>query len=651
MRVSCIVSSDADDGPGGISIAIIGTGPRGIAVLEALAVELLGDVDYPPIQIWLIDSSELGAGRVWRTDQSSWFLMNTIVGEISMFSGRHDGGVCRPGAGCSFQEWLRGQDDPELSQLGHDDYAPRFAYGKYLKHVYKSILSSLEGRVQVTEILGQVTAIGVKGDHYRVQGLTSHGAFNVDVDAAVLTTGHSRTTLAPDQARLAAIADREPSLQYIPGDSAADLDLDGISSQSSVGIMGLGLSFYDILMSFTVGRGGEFKQAAKGTFCYIPNGREPRLVAGSRSGLPLRSRGCNQKTVRSRSSPRFFTSAAIARLREDAQRNRGTPSLDFNRDLLPLLHAELNYVYYTTQAAKKYGAGHARAIGNELSTAGIHHPMRWREIAIQHQLDESEPLDFQQLSQPFRSARFESPEEFTSALEETLLHDIRNAKQGNVNGPLKAAIDTIRDLRDILKYAVDFGGLTPNSHRDDFLRRFAPVVSLLSTGPPFQRTAQFLALIDAGILKIVGPDASFGFDQLRREFFVESPRVAHSREYISTIIDSRIPAPNLLNDTNPLMRQLVADGIVSEFINRGDDDSSFGTGALRVTPAEYRVVRPNGTPHRALYALGIPTEGIRWFTQIGNGRPGVRTTFLYDAKVVALSILRRGPQQDPSKHR
>jgi hypothetical protein len=344
-------------------------------------------------------------------------------------------------------------------------------------------------------------------------------------------------------------------------------------------------------------------------------------------------------TVRSRSRPRFLTDAAVGRLRENAHRHRGKPSLDFDRDLLPLLHAEVNYVYYTTQAATKYDANRARAIGAELITAGAH-PRSWREIAIWHRLKDSEPLDLERLSHPFRSTNFASPEAFTSVLRETLLHDIGNAEQGNINGPLKAALDTIRDLRDVLKYAVDFGGLTPNSHRDEFLGRFSSVASLLSTGPPSQRTAQFLTLVDMGILHIVGPNAIFDFDYVRGKFFVESSSVAGSRQHVSTIIDSRIPSPHLLKDTDPLMRQLITDGIVSRFINQSDA-GSFDTGALRVTPAEYRIVWPDGTPHRALYALGIPTEGIRWFTQIGNGRPGVRTSFLHDAKVIALSILRR----------
>ncbi|MGH3571616.1 MAG: FAD/NAD(P)-binding protein [Pseudonocardiaceae bacterium] len=67
------------------TIVIIGTGPRGIAVLEVIATKLIQDANGPQVRILLVDSSELGAGRIWRTDQEPWFLMNTVIGEISMF--------------------------------------------------------------------------------------------------------------------------------------------------------------------------------------------------------------------------------------------------------------------------------------------------------------------------------------------------------------------------------------------------------------------------------------------------------------------------------------------------------------------------------------------------------------------------------------
>ncbi|MFB6557010.1 hypothetical protein ACFCWX_45075, partial [Streptomyces sp. NPDC056405] len=75
--------------------------------------------------------------------------------------------------------------------------------------------------------------------------------------------------------------------------------------------------------------------------------------------------------------------------------------------------------------------------------------------------------------------------------------------------------------------------------------------------------------------------------------------------------------------------------------DHGNSDNTINTSSQHITPAERRVITAHGRPHRAVYGLGIPTEGACWFTQIGNGRPGVHTSFTRDADVVALSVLRR----------
>ncbi|WP_159053500.1 FAD/NAD(P)-binding protein [Streptomyces regalis] len=68
----------------GATVAIVGTGPRGIAVLERLAHHLSRCPGVPRPHVVLVDAVQLGAGRVWRTDQPPWLLMNTVAGELTM---------------------------------------------------------------------------------------------------------------------------------------------------------------------------------------------------------------------------------------------------------------------------------------------------------------------------------------------------------------------------------------------------------------------------------------------------------------------------------------------------------------------------------------------------------------------------------------
>ena len=56
-------------------------------VVERLASRLAEEDSCRPIEIDLIDAVEVGAGRIFRTDQPDWFLMNTMAGMVSAFSG------------------------------------------------------------------------------------------------------------------------------------------------------------------------------------------------------------------------------------------------------------------------------------------------------------------------------------------------------------------------------------------------------------------------------------------------------------------------------------------------------------------------------------------------------------------------------------
>ncbi len=71
----------------------------------------------------------------------------------------------------------------------------------------------------------------------------------------------------------------------------------------------------------------------------------------------------------------------------------------------------------------------------------------------------------------------------------------------------------LRDIRNVVRLAVDFGGLLPESHTGFFHRRFLPVNALLSAGPPMYRVEQLRALIEQGVVEVAGPGTRFGTDE------------------------------------------------------------------------------------------------------------------------------------------
>ncbi|MEU8544849.1 FAD/NAD(P)-binding protein [Streptomyces sp. NPDC048717] len=646
-----------------LHLAVIGSGPRGLSVLERLVCRLTDEYDQAarqggpaprPVVVHLVDNTEIGAGRVWRTDQDPWFTMNTVASQITMYSGDGDQGPARPGAGPSLHEWLVAQTPAGEEPAGPNDYATRAEYGRYLADVYRSVVRALPPHATLDAHRAGVTAVEPRPDGtYRLT--LDAEPHQLTCDRVVLATGHPRNEADPFDAAMESFAGRHP-VHYLRGDSAADMPLDEatIPAGSTVAIRGLGLSFYDVMLSLTVGRGGEFKAAADGTYTYIPSGREPRIVAGSRSGLPIPARGRNQKSATHSHKPMFLTRAALTATRAARTARTGSAQLDFGADVLPLLLDEIAYVYYTTAHRAQAGVDGGTGVGTETgagSGAGaadrfardladhLHRGQDPAALLASAGLADLPPIDLKALARPFADMRFDGTDAFRTHLLTVMRDDLDQARLGNADGPLKAALDVLRDIRNVVRDAVDFGGLLPASHAEHFERDYLPMNALLSAGPPLERVEQLYALIDQGVVDIVGPHTRFATDETTGTFTVASEQVPGSFAEATALIDARIPTPDLARDTSPLVRRLLADRLVRTFTIQGPD-GVHATGGLDVTPAPFRVLDAEGRPHHGLFALGIPTEHTRWFTQVGSSRPGTGQTLFYrDADTIAEALL------------
>ncbi|MFD1145862.1 FAD/NAD(P)-binding protein [Saccharothrix hoggarensis] len=619
-------------------VAIVGAGPRGLSVLERLLLRLAGNTPADEVRIWVFEPGEAGAGRIWRTSQSEWLLMNTAAGEVSAFSSGPDGGPTRAGHGPSFAEWLAVHPDPKWAAIGPDDYGPRAAYGQYLRMAYESMVEHAPPGVLVHHVAEAAVNLDRRDGRTVVVG---SGGRRIAVDKVVLTTGHPRNAPDDEEAALLTFARTRPPLRYLRGDSAADMPLSLVEPGEQVGVIGLGLTFFDVVAELTLGRGGRFAEE-DGETVYLPSGREPRLVAGSRSGLVMLARGRNQKAPTYRYRPVIATVDAITEARRAAQRADGSAQLDFQRDVLPLLRLEVEHVYYTTHVRRRHGdeaAGLFAARHQELRQPHDAPPVR--RLLAEFGVDDVEPVDLPRLARPFSGLEFTDPGHFHDHLLDLLGRDIAHARQGNVDNPLKAALDILRDIRGSVRQAVEFAGLRPGSHRDDFLSWFNPINTMVSAGPPASRVAQACALIRAGVLTVVGPGTEVTTDPDSGTFVLRSNQVRGSRREVTTLVDARIPRPRLSANTDELYGRLLADGLVSEHVNTDPvTGQRFAAGGIAVTRAPFHVVDALGRPDPNLFALGIPTENTRWFTQIGNGRPGPLTGFHADADAVAADILR-----------
>jgi hypothetical protein len=606
-------------------IAVVGSGPRGLGVLERLAARLMASPPEGLVDLYLIDACTFAGGRVWRSEQPDWFLMNTAAGEITMFSGPQDDDPVRPGAGPSLAEWWASVDPPAASPEG---YAPRSLYGRYLQYMLESVDRSLPAGVRLHLVRGFVEDLEPTAAGYR---LSLAGGGSLTADKVVLTTGHTLPALGEAEQRLADFARERSHLAYVRGDSAADMPLESISASATVGIIGLGLSFYDVVFALTVGRGGEFVEGADGNVAYRPSGAEPVLVAGSRSGMPVLARDVDRRPVALK--PLLFTEDRVL---AGADRE----ALDFRRDVFPLLVAEMDLAHHATQLRAVGGLAAEAEFLREVEAAAAADPGRPDvcALAVSHGIGEHEHFDFEGSRRPFADRHFCGQEAFQKELVRQLRTDLERTERGNYADPVKAALQVIRDTRSVIRSLTDFGGLLARSHRDDFIGWFSPATVFLAAGPPLARARCLLALVESGTVRVVGPETRFLADPACDRFVLESPHVENSRVEADILIDARIPIPNVAADTSPLTRRLLERGIWTEFVNRRGP-RPFHSGGVAVTKAPFHPINHHGVPNPDLYVLGIPTEHTRWGTQVGNGTPGPWNKFLQHADAIAQDAL------------
>lgn len=602
---------------GSLSVALVGAGPRGTSVLERLcasAPELL-----PPgarLTVHVIDPDPPGPGRVWRTAQSPELLMNTVACQVTLFTDDSVdcSGPIRPGP--SLYEWADGA-------LGPDEYPARAEYGRYLEWVFAEVVRLAPPAVRIETHRARATRLDDGPDGRQTLALDD-GSTLTGLSAVVLAQGHLPTTAGPDQARLAAHAARH-GLRHVPPANPADVDLSGVLPGEPVLLRGLGLNFFDHMALLTTGRGGRFVPGDRG-LRYLPSGREPRLYAGSRRGVPYQARGDNAKGPYGRHVPLVLTPEVIAGFRKRADSGEAP---DFRAEIWPLVAKEVETVYYRTLLRE---AECARREFTDRFLAVAHGDPREALVLDEFGVAEADRWSWERISRPYAGRDFTGPGAWRDWLLSYLREDAAQAALGNVHGPLKAALDVLRDLRNELRLVVDHGGLAGASHRDHLDRWYTPLNAFLSIGPPRRRIEELAALVEAGVVEVLGPRL-----RVREEagaWTADSPDVPGSAVSVTTLIEARLPEPDLRHTADALLAGLLRTGQC-----RPHTIDRYETGGLDVTPRPYHLIDRQNCVHKRRFAFGVPTEGVHWVTAAG-ARPGVDSVTLSDADAVARGALR-----------
>ncbi|GAB3442029.1 FAD/NAD(P)-binding protein [Actinophytocola sediminis] len=645
-----------------IRVAVIGLGPRGLSVVERLCAN--ADSLLPQghqLVIHLVDPHLLDGGRVWRSSQNRLLLMNTVASQVTMFVDETVDCAGPVVSGPSLYEWARsitllgtpsvpGAVRAEADRLGPDDYPSRAFYGSYLRWTRGRIMRTAPASVSF--VSHQATAVDlVDTADTRQEIRLDNGESIGGLGAVVLALGHLPHRLGDTEAALSDFAGRH-GLRYLAPSNPADVSLRAVPAGEPVILRGMGLNFFDYLALFTLGRGGRFVRDADGVLRYHPSGQEPLLVTGSRRGVPYQARAANQKGAFGRHEPRYITEQVIERMRAEA--DNGAPA-DFRRDIWPLVDQEVRTVYYATEVrergctcdAEEFSAAFAAAEPAVLPPGAD--PMAIQESEAQREVlakfDLEPAWDWARIATPYTAADLTSTERFQRWLRSYVDTEMAESAKGNVTGSLKAALDVLRDLRNEIRLLVDHSGLSGDAYRDDLQRWYMPLNAFLSIGPPAERIEQFGALMDAGLLEVLGPDLRVDCADGR---FVASSLVCPDRTVAaSTLIEARLPETDLRTTTDPLLVSLLARGECAPYRIPIRGGGHYLTGGVAVSRRPYRLLDAQDRPHARRLAFGVPTEAVHWVTAAGI-RPGVNSVILGDADAMARASLRIALDHVPS---
>lgn len=384
----------------------------------------------------------------------------------------------------------------------------------------------------------------------------------------------------------------------------AEQDLSTIADGAPVLVRGLGMGFFDALSLLTIGRGGSFQPHPDGggRLDYVASGREPVVHVGSRRGVPFRAK---------------------------AGRPVGTAS---DRDVV----LPRNGPHPALEATLRAGTGPLTAADGLLEAV-----LADARDAVAAAGGDPSAVTFEALEAPLAGRTWETWQQVHEATLAELEHDVAETRRA-ATSPLKAAHRSIGESRRIIAPVLQERGIDASAW--PAYQRILRLGAMLAGGPPLERAEQLLALVRAGVVRFLGPDAvmTVAADARAADTQTEQPdgaapalqaRSPHvdsaDGPQASVLLDAWMHAPSLATTVDPLLRSLLDTGLAR--VHRvapnldGESDLEAGgppSGAIDVEVSSGAMVGADGRAQPRLLALGIPTEGARAFT-ILSPFPGV----------------------------
>ncbi len=253
-----------------LRVAIVGLGPKGLFALERLADACVAGAGSIEVEIFE-PHPVAGAGPVYDPSQPDYLRMNFAASQVNAWP---EASQAVPAAEqLSFEAWRHHQPAGR-----NDDYPPRTQVGLYLSDCLARVMRHAD--FPLTTHRAAVTSIERSTSGWRVGFDGSHA----DFDEVLLATGHAGDwigALRHSWEHAAALVDA-----VFPVESK--LTTAAIPPGASVAARGYALTFIDLALALTEGRGGSFEPMGGARLRYVAAGLEPAAILPfSRTGLPM----------------------------------------------------------------------------------------------------------------------------------------------------------------------------------------------------------------------------------------------------------------------------------------------------------------------------------------------------------------------------
>jgi len=619
---------------------IVGGGPRGVATVLRLAARA-SSCDAAPLRVALVDAVAVGPGATWDVEQPAEYLNNTQARATTVHP---DGSTPMSGPaaeGPDLVAWARqiAADGmhaagewvvAEAAALGPDDFPSRRLQGVYFRDQLEAAIAS--GHVQVEEFLG--LAVDVRADG-TLRTVVLEDGRRLTAPTVVLAQGMIQARRGREVAELVEVAERL-GLRYVEPGMPAEREYTGLPAGEDVLVRGLGANFFDVIGQLVADWGGQLAPVPgdpHGRLRYHQTCREPRLLVGSRRGIPYRAKPDGGRPVRP-FTPRWAGPAFFDALAERVD-------VDFADEVWPVLAREFARVYLEALSehapdAIAPGAGFdpALALDEARDVAAIDAVL---ERAI---TDPRWSWAIEELHRPTRGEAV--GEEGWAAHVDRWVEDELGSLAEPATHPRAAVNGAMGALRRHVGRLTALGAFSGTSLARDVLGWFDGDSLALASGPPADRVRLLIALVEAGIVQLLGPGTEITVDEAAGCFRAESP-LTGTRAASRVLLETRMSKGKVPETSDPLLRALLDSGRARVHTVDGVPTHSMEATGAEISESVltgHNLVAASGAVDPAVVVLGIPAQSTQPGSAIGAS-PGVPSPLLAGADIAAKQVLAR----------